>query len=147
MSGAAPELRALLADPARNGAYFVDARDADALAEAARGLGFAFERIDLAGVRDQAGLLARLSEALGFPDWFGGNWDALADCLADLSWRPADGYVLLFADAAALRQAAPALMAALVDVLDDSARRWAAGRVPFWALLPLPTDELAQLPG
>ncbi|MFC7923364.1 barstar family protein [Streptomyces cinereoruber] len=26
----------------------------------------------------------RCAEALGLPDWFGRNWDALADCLADL---------------------------------------------------------------
>jgi RNAse (barnase) inhibitor barstar len=41
-------------------------------------------------------ILAALKEALHFPDYFGNNWDALADMLRDLSWLPAKGYVLLF---------------------------------------------------
>ena len=42
-------------------------------------------RVDLAGCSDKATLLARLAAALQFPDWFGHNWDALSDCLTDLS--------------------------------------------------------------
>ena len=29
-----------------------------------------------------------------FPWYFGENWDALAECLTDLDWLPADQYVL-----------------------------------------------------
>lgn len=31
-------------------------------------------------------LLSCLAEKLSFPDYFGYNWDALYDCLSDLSW-------------------------------------------------------------
>lgn len=31
-------------------------------------------------------LLNELKDKLLFPDYFGGNWDALYDCLCDLSW-------------------------------------------------------------
>jgi len=30
-----------------------------------------------------------------FPDYFGSNWDALDECLADLDWLDLPGYVLL----------------------------------------------------
>lgn len=32
---------------------------------------------------DKTGTLAAFATALGFPDWFGGNLDALNDCLGD----------------------------------------------------------------
>ena len=41
--------------------------------------------------------LAAFAEALDFPTWFGGNLDALADCLAHLA-RTADGEVELVVD-------------------------------------------------
>ncbi|MFJ7988011.1 barstar family protein [Streptomyces sp. NPDC096351] len=40
--------------------------------------------LDLTGVTDKAGLMDRCAAALALPDWFGRNWDALADCLTDL---------------------------------------------------------------
>ncbi len=39
-----------------------------------------------AGIRSKAELLAALASAGNFPDYFGENWDALQDCLRDLSW-------------------------------------------------------------
>ncbi|MEV4430730.1 barstar family protein [Streptomyces sp. NPDC049602] len=40
--------------------------------------------LDLTGVTDKAALMDRCAGALALPDWFGRNWDALADCLTDL---------------------------------------------------------------
>ncbi|MEX0174374.1 barstar family protein [Streptomyces sp. LMG1-1-1.1] len=41
--------------------------------------------LDLTGVTDKADLMDRCATALALPDWFGRNWDALADCLTDLT--------------------------------------------------------------
>ncbi|MFJ3880622.1 barstar family protein [Streptomyces sp. NPDC090077] len=55
---------------------------------AAEEAGWSVVRLDLDGVRSKAALMRRCARALAAPDWFGGNWDALADVLADLSWLP-----------------------------------------------------------
>ncbi|MFI5975840.1 barstar family protein [Streptomyces sp. NPDC051452] len=39
--------------------------------------------LELDHVRDKAGLMDAVARALALPDWFGRNWDALADSLAD----------------------------------------------------------------
>lgn len=44
--------------------------------------------LDLTGVRDRQGFMDRAAADLRLPCWFGRNWDALADCLTDLSWWP-----------------------------------------------------------
>jgi len=46
--------------------------------------------LDLDGVADKAGLMERCVRALELPDWFGRNWDALADSLTDPSVWPPD---------------------------------------------------------
>jgi RNAse (barnase) inhibitor barstar len=43
-----------------------------------------------------------LNEQFRFPAYFGWNWDALYDCLADLSWLPADRYFVVIENADAL---------------------------------------------
>ncbi|MEV0375500.1 barstar family protein [Streptomyces sp. NPDC050636] len=67
---------------------------ADALA-AARDAGWSGAALDLEGTADKAEFMERCARSLRLPDWFGRNWDALADCLTDLSWCPADGGRLL----------------------------------------------------
>jgi hypothetical protein len=44
--------------------------------------------LDLTGVRDRQAFMDACAAHLRLPDWFGRNWDALADCLTDLSWWP-----------------------------------------------------------
>jgi RNAse (barnase) inhibitor barstar len=98
----------------------------------ARALGFARLDVDLRGCADKAGFLARIATALRFPDWFGQNWDALADCLADLSWLPAPGYVVVLEGIGDFRRAAPDAFATALDILDEACRTHAAHGIPLW---------------
>lgn len=139
------ELRAMLADASQNGAYFVDVRDREALEEAALSLRYAVAPIDCAGCGDKHEILARFAQALRFPDWFGDSWDALVDCLGDLSWWPADGYLLLVEHAGAWRTDDAEAFGVLLDILNEAARKWGERRVPFWALIPLSAAALAEI--
>jgi hypothetical protein len=120
-----------LRDAARSGVYRTSG--SAAVAEAARESGLQLARI--AGEGDE---LARIAEALDFPDWFGHNWDALEDCLGDLSWRDGEGHVLLFE-----RFPAGDELAVLLDVLRSSARYWAGRGRPFFAVLVDPKRRLS----
>jgi hypothetical protein len=126
-----------LSDPAKSGVY--RAPDTLAVLEATRGSDIRVARIDLSGA-DKAALLERVARALQFPAWFGGNWDALEDCLTDLSWAPAPGYVLLFEGAATI---AADDRGALQDILASSAEFWAERRRPFFAVF---VGQAAGLP-
>ena len=100
-----------------------------------RSLGWQVARIDLDGCFDKLELLERTAAALGFPDWFGHNWDAFYDCLADLGWRPAAGHLLVFEHAGGLRREAPEAFDTMAAVLEDAAAAWDRRGVPFRALL------------
>jgi hypothetical protein len=141
----AVDLRTILADPDHSGAYFIDERDGDAMAQTAAALDFAVMRVDLAGCTDKAGLMDRLSKAGGFPDGFGANWDALSDVLRDMAWRPAPGYVWLIENAADWRDAHAEDFDTFLEILNEAAFQWAHDDVAFWALLPFPGDKLTAL--
>ncbi len=139
------ELGALLADPTQAGTYFVDARDRESLVEAGGVLQFAVLPVDLRACTDTAAAMREIAETLRFPDWFGDNLDALADCLADLSWLPAEGYVLMLEHTADWRAQDPEAMGTVLEILNDTAARWAADRIPFWAFLPVSARELEAI--
>ena len=111
--------------------------------DAAREAGLALLEIPLDGVADKVALLQRFATALAFPDWFGGNWDALEDCLTDLSWHEASGYVLVLHGAGALAQRCPDDWGVLIDVLGESAQYWRERKQPFFAVAVDPERRLA----
>jgi RNAse (barnase) inhibitor barstar len=139
------ELTALLAAPDQAGAFFADARDREDLVEAANTLHYAVVPVDLRGCTDGRVGLARIAEALRFPEWFGANWDALADCLSDLSWWPSPGYVMVLEHASEWRAQDRESFDIVLEILGETAVRWAEERVPFWAFFPLPTLELEEI--
>ena len=139
------EVGALLADASQAGAYFVDARDREALVEAGNALQFAVLPVDLRACSDAYTAMLEIAEALQFPDWFGENLDAMTDCLGDLSWLPSQGYVLVFEHTGDWRAKEPETFSTVLDVLNETAMRWAANRVPFWTFLPVSTRELEAI--
>ena len=119
-----------LSDPARSGVY--RARGADDILAAARGSALDVVTIDLG-----AGVFDGMAQALDFPDWFGHNWDALEDCLGDLSWRRDAGRVLLLRN-----YPRGEALGTLLDVLASAAQYWAAKGKAFFAVLLDPAREL-----
>ena len=87
-------LEQLLKDKDKAGVYLTGP-DTRLIAEAAQAAGLALWRVDIGHVHDKQDFTGLVAKALAFPEWFGGNWDAFEDCLGDLSWHPAPGYVLL----------------------------------------------------
>lgn len=98
-------------------------------------------RVDRAPVFNKETVLHAFYQAGCFPAYFGFNWDALADVLADLSWlraqeRPAEGCVFILAHIQVLAQRAPDVHTVLVDLIRDvAATRRAAGLPPLVLLL------------
>jgi RNAse (barnase) inhibitor barstar len=115
-----------------------------AICTLARSVGFDCTRIDLAGCSDKAEFLARIAAALGFPAWFGHNWDALFDCLTDLSWRPALGYVLLLEHAMELQGTEPEVFDTALAILCDAALVWQARGAPFRAFVSTASASTAE---
>lgn len=127
-----------LSDAARSGVYRT--RQATEVEDAVRGTRLDLAHADLGGADAKEALLERLALALGFPAWFGGNWDALEDCLGDLGWRAGDGHIILLTGYEDL----PADdFGVLLDVLAASAAYWAERGKPFFAVFVDPRHALA----
>jgi hypothetical protein len=106
--------------------------------EAARAAGWETAALDLAGVSDKAGLMQACADALRLPDWFGANWDALADCLGDLEWWPAGrGRLVLVRDWQEYAAARPADWRVLQEIFADAAAHWRETDTPLVVVMVL----------
>lgn len=97
--------------------------------------------LDGRALADKPSLLTAIGHALDFPDYYGANWDALEECLGDLSWR--DGPVWLViqhADAIPEEQRTP-----LIDIFFEASCHWARlGRVFSLFLTGLESGALPE---
>lgn len=84
-------------------------------------------RLDGRRMRSPGELFTEIARALSFPGYFGQNWDALDECLNDLSWLPAknanEPIVLIISDAGELLQNEPELKKLLL-ILSSASVRW-----------------------
>jgi RNAse (barnase) inhibitor barstar len=94
-----------------------------------------YTHIDLKQATDKESFLKLVASALHFPDYFGMNWDALNDCLTDLSWKPAEGYVILFTNFQTITENMASEMAIIRSIFDSSASYWKQKKVPFFIIL------------
>jgi RNAse (barnase) inhibitor barstar len=76
-------------------------------------------------------LYDEFAAAFQFPDYFGENWAAFDECLADLEWLPAHGYVLLVSNAVeVLGDESEKQFSTLVRILSEICAEWGRAKTP-----------------
>lgn len=130
-------LRVRLADPRRNEVEALAEGEVAGVITVARELGFAAVEIDVTGA-DKHAVLERFAEALRFPSWFGRNWDALYDCLVDLSWLETPGHAVIVRGFADLRTRVPDDAEIVREILDEAVAQHAKHGVAMTVFLVAP---------
>ncbi|MCL6749901.1 barstar family protein [Nostoc sp. CCCryo 231-06] len=73
--------------------------------------------------------LNKAAEAMQFPTYFGANWDAFDECITDLTWCPAERYVILYDHADIFAQAEPIQYQIALDILNSAKEYWEANNI------------------
>ncbi|MFI6433254.1 barstar family protein [Rhodococcus oryzae] len=74
------------------------------------------------------------SRVFGFPDYFGANWPAFAECLVALHDRPSPSYLTIVRNAGGLLRDDPLDLPTYMRVISDVGRSWSRriGLAPEW---------------
>ena len=124
----------LLLDPARAGVFHLGG-DARELAVDADAAGLLAVRLDIGHAHDKADFIDHVAKGLKFPDWFGANWDAFADCLTDLEWLPAKGYVVILEKSKHFCAGHRHEFEEAMEVMAETGAFWREQGKPFWTLI------------
>ncbi len=92
------------------------------------------------GVGLESTLVDSIAISLRFPDYFGQNWDAVDECLCDLSWLPTGKVALLHFEVPSV---AEGVLHMYLDVLDNAVKHWQTGSRDF--VVVFPPDSAASL--
>ncbi len=119
------KLSEIIGDPEASGVYlYEDPLRPQELERPIKGQGPAFFHIRGKDIRDKDQFLRSCAETLQFPDYFGANWDALEDCLTDMSWNVSEGYVIVYDHFHFLAENSPGDFHTAVQIFRESARFW-----------------------
>jgi RNAse (barnase) inhibitor barstar len=135
----------LLTQVEHAGVFHMPLDGENALIAAAEQNGYFVFRVDLAKVLDKDDMLRAIGTAMAFPEWFGYNWDALLDCLADLGWRPAEGYVIILEHCDGIHGRAEAGFVQTLQVFESAANEWREEGIPLWCFVDMQADGISWL--
>ena len=113
------------------GVYMVNCK-LDDVRTAANEAGFVLFDVDLTDVHSKSEFMAAIAQKIEALEWFGKNWDALADALADLSWKNAPGYVMLFVNSNTNFNLLKNDHDVAKDILEATVDYWKTQGKPFW---------------
>jgi RNAse (barnase) inhibitor barstar len=99
---------------------------------------------ETAGTR--VGFFCAIAKAFHFPDYFGHNWDAVYDCLTDMSWLTADGFVLVLDRFDRFAANEPEQWQIAMKVLQDACAFWRPLARPFLVLFDCSEHTVPVLP-
>lgn len=97
-------------------------------------------------MRTKSQFLGLLGRTLSFPSWFGRNWDALEDCLTDLSWIEAPGLLIHVEGFSTYANADPDGFIILLDIFKTSAEYWRVEGKSFWVIFTGKPAAALELP-
>ena len=129
-------LQRVLAQERNPGTYRFDSRASVQVMETeAADAGGQLFYLDGAKVRDKKSFLEKIARAMKFPDYYGKNWDAFEECVNDLSWAPASGYVLVYQAPERFVKNARADWEIALDIFASAIENWSERGIPFYVLL------------
>ncbi|MEW6368435.1 MAG: barstar family protein [Acidobacteriota bacterium] len=103
----------------------------DALKKGLADRGITVFEINVGDVRTDKQLLAALANGMHFAGYFGMNWDAFGECLTDMEWLPARGYVLVLSGSGEMWRDSTRTAGKLVESWLLAAEGWGRGGTPF----------------
>lgn len=129
-----------------NGVYHLPTSGREEMQSAAEAAELVFHLVNLDDCESIEEALPLIAQAMGFPEWFGNNFDALYDCLTDLSWQETSATVIVLTGCDTLHACAPEGWETLINVFLSAAEYWRDDEVPFWVFVDMRADGLAYLP-
>ncbi|MEV6285896.1 barstar family protein [Kribbella sp. NPDC051770] len=81
--------------------------------------------VDGAQATTSDGVFEQFAQAAVLPEYFGRNWPALGECLADLEWLPGTAYVVTVENADRLLEDEPLSRGAFARMIKRVAEEWA----------------------
>ena len=123
-----------------NGVYPLPDTGIAAMQQATQADEMIFRHCDLrtAGQGDDA--LALLAKDLKFPTHFGQNFDALYDCLTDLSWQETSASVIVLSGVDTLHACDPESWDTLLSVFAAACEFWQNEEVAFMTFIDSDTN-------
>jgi len=102
------------------------------LKEKAGKAGYLVVELNGGRMRDKTTILDEFESRMTLPDYFGGNWEALEECLTDPSViGKVKGCLLIIRGADLVAESAPEDYEELLDILLEVSRHWGGQRPAF----------------
>ncbi len=131
-----PELKTLLSHPDAKGVFWLKAHAAVIeIGAAAKARKWAFFHLEGQKIEKKEQFLNHAAVAMKFPAHFSHNWDAFYDCLTDLDWVEAEGYLIYFDHTDAFEEHHESQLETAIELFQDAVDYWQEEGKPMLVLL------------
>lgn len=97
-------------------------------------------------IADKRSFLDVGARVMGFPAYFGRNWDAWEECMTDLAWAPAPGYLIVHDRPRSFARLAPADWQTALSIWFEVVEEWRRRDKPFYVLLSHTQGAAPEVP-
>jgi RNAse (barnase) inhibitor barstar len=120
----------------------------ESLSELAEAEGFHWFPIDGLKIKSTKDFFREAKDVMNFPDYFGQNWNAVLDCMRDLSywWRLGNGYILVYENFERFATNEPARFEICIEVMKAAVEFWQDTETPLYVLLAGDKSLVDNLP-